>query len=412
MPMRETYTVTIQSLVYEGYGLSHLPDGKAVFVPFVMPKEEVAIRILEEKKHHAMAELIAVEKPHPKRITPRCIHFGNCGGCHYQHIPYDLQIEFKNAIFLEQLERIGHFKPAKIEPLIPSVEMWNYRNAIQFHLSTEGKLCFMDLYWNQPFEVRECHLPMQLINQVWQKVQIESGEGVSRVEFRQNHDEDLIIIIYGHRGQVPEIETEATISIVHVDGDDQLVLAGDNHLIQEIAGRQFRVSAGSFFQTNLNSAMALASAVTEVVANSGAKKILDIYCGVGLFSAFLAGCAEKLIGIESSRAACDDFAVNLDEFDHVSLYQGKAGQTLPLLEERPDCVITDPPRTGLKKEALQGILKLSPELLVYVSCNPSTLARDGKYLIKGGYELESSQVIDMFPQTYHIESVNVFRKSC
>ena len=254
MPMRETYTVTIQSLVYEGYGLSHLPDGKAVFVPFVMPKEEVAIRILEEKKHHAMAELIAVEKPHPKRITPRCIHFGNCGGCHYQHIPYDLQIEFKNAIFLEQLERIGHLKPAKIEPLISSAEIWNYRNAIQFHLSTEGKLCFMDLYWNQPFEVRECHLPMQLINQVWQKVQIESGEGVSRVEFRQNHDEDLIIIIYGHRGQVPEIETEATISIVHVDGDDQLVLAGDNHLIQEIAGRQFRVSAGSFFQTNLNSA--------------------------------------------------------------------------------------------------------------------------------------------------------------
>ena len=137
---------------------------------------------------------------------------------------------------------------------------------------------------------------------------------------------------------------------------------------------------------------------------------MDVFCGVGLFSAFLADRVEQIIGIESSPTACEDFAVNLDEYDNVSLYQGKAENILTSINENPDCVIVDPPRSGLKRETALSIIGKSPRLLIYVSCNPSTLARDAKYLNEAGYKLESSTLVDMFPQTFHIESVNIFTK--
>ena len=138
---------------------------------------------------------------------------------------------------------------------------------------------------------------------------------------------------------------------------------------------------------------------------------MDVYCGVGLFSAFLADDAEAVFAIEYSPTACDDFAVNLDAYDNVSLYQGKAEIILPILEAKPDCIIVDPPRSGLKREATQAMAEKSPRLIIYVSCNPSTLARDVKHLSEAGYQLVSSTLIDMFPQTFHIESVNVFLKN-
>ena len=142
--MDELITLKIQSLVYEGYGLSRLPDGKAVFVPFVLPGEIIEGRILEEKKGHALAELVNIIEPHPQRIVPRCTHFGLCGGCHYQHIPYSLQLHNKQAIFIEQLQRIAGIEAPYIKEIIPSANEWGFRNTLQFSLSEGGKLCFAD----------------------------------------------------------------------------------------------------------------------------------------------------------------------------------------------------------------------------------------------------------------------------
>lgn len=158
--MDKLITLKIQSLVYEGYGLSRMPDGKAVFVPFVLPGETIEARMLEEKKGHALAELVNVIEPHPHRINHRCAHFGVCGGCHYQHIPYSLQLKNKQAIFIEQLQRIAGISAPVIKVIFPSTNEWGYRNTMQFGLSKGGKLSFFDFYKNQPFDVSECHLPM------------------------------------------------------------------------------------------------------------------------------------------------------------------------------------------------------------------------------------------------------------
>lgn len=409
--MEDIITLKIHSLVYEGYGISRLPDGKVIFVPFVMPGETAEARIIEEKRGHALTELVKIIEPHPQRTTPRCAHFGVCGGCHYQQIPYQLQLEYKQAIFKEQLQRIAGIEAPVIKEIFPSAKDWGYRNSLHFSLSPGGKLCFADLYRNQPFEVRECHLPLPDIATFWPQIEFESGTKLERVEVRQNQDGGMMLVLRGSEGELPEVETEAPVSIVHLGGKDQVVMAENDYLIMCVMEKDFKVSAGSFFQTNLDGAGTLVSAVRDAVIQSPCSSIMDVFCGVGLFSAFLADDSEHIIGIESSLSACDDYAVNLDEYDNISLYQGKAENIIPLIKEKPDCIIVDPPRAGLKHEAAQALIEKSPNLLVYVSCNPSTLARDARNLAEGGYNLESSTLVDMFPQTFHIESVNTFKRN-
>jgi 23S rRNA (uracil1939-C5)-methyltransferase len=177
----------------------------------------------------------------------------------------------------------------------------------------------------------------------------------------------------------------------------------------QVLGRDFQVSAASFFQVN---AVMAAKMVEHVLANLPIppSTILDVYCGVGLFSAFLAPKCKRLIGIESSEPACEDFAVNLEEFDNVELYEDVAENVLPALDVQPEIILVDPPRAGLQAEALDAIVKMKPGTVIYVSCDPSTLARDAARLLKGGYHLSSVTPFDLFPQTYHIESISWFER--
>jgi 23S rRNA (uracil1939-C5)-methyltransferase len=177
----------------------------------------------------------------------------------------------------------------------------------------------------------------------------------------------------------------------------------------EVLGRAFRVSAGSFFQVNTRMAEAMVTHLLEVLPLSPEKTVLDLYCGAGLFSAFFAPRVAQVIGVEAAPSACEDFVVNLDEYENVSLYEGEAGMILPALDACPDIVVVDPPRAGLEKPALDALLKLAPPVLAYVSCDPATLARDAKRLLAGGYRLEQITPFDLFPQTYHIESISIFR---
>ena len=321
--MKDQYEVNIQSLVYEGGGFGRLPDGKAVFVPFVMPGERVLVRLREEKKGFALADLVSVEQAHPERIQPRCAHFGVCGGCHYQHIPYELQVEYKKGILKEQFERIAGTKDLMVNEVVPAPECWNYRNTIQFQISPQGAACFASASDNALFPVQECHLPMPAINNLWPQLSFEAGSFSGRLEIRQNQQEDLLVALEGG-ADIPELESESSVSIVSLAGDHSVVLAGEEELAMQVHDRTFHVSAASFFQTNFAGAQALVDVVREMVAQQAPERLLDVYCGVGLFSAFLAGEVKELAGIEASPSACRDFAMNLDEFDHVSLYQGAA----------------------------------------------------------------------------------------
>jgi 23S rRNA (uracil1939-C5)-methyltransferase len=189
-----------------------------------------------------------------------------------------------------------------------------------------------------------------------------------------------------------------------------VVMAGNDCLIMRVMEKEFRVSAGAFFQTNMAAAETLCDVVREAVKQSGSRTIMDVFCGVGLYSMFLAEDVEQIIGIESSPATCEDFAANLDDYDNVSLYQGMAEQIIPLIKEKPNCVIVDPPSSGLSRETTQSLIEKAPQHLIYVSCNPSTMARDAKHLSEAGYQLQSSSLVDIFPQSFQIESVNLFIK--
>jgi 23S rRNA (uracil1939-C5)-methyltransferase len=187
-------------------------------------------------------------------------------------------------------------------------------------------------------------------------------------------------------------------------------MAGSDHILMRVLGREFKVSAASFFQVNTVMAGKMVEHLLASLPVSLSTTLLDVYCGVGLFSAFLAPKCGRVIGVEASESACEDFTVNLDEFDNVELYEGEAEDVIPHLEVKPDIVLVDPPRAGLDKAVVDGILKMNPGFIGYVSCDPSTLARDAARLINGGYKLMEVTPFDMFPQTYHIESISLFER--
>jgi 23S rRNA (uracil1939-C5)-methyltransferase len=196
------------------------------------------------------------------------------------------------------------------------------------------------------------------------------------------------------------------ISVVQKNPSGNLILAGSDHLFMEVLGRQFWVSSTSFFQVNTLQATAMGKHIMAYPPLNDAIMVVDVYCGVGLFSAFLASKAKQLVGIELSAEACDDFTINLDEFENVSLYEAPAEDVLSNINFNPDVIVVDPPREGLGRKTVDGILSQGTSHLIYVSCDPATLARDAKRLASGGYTLVKIALFDMFPQTFHIESIS------
>jgi 23S rRNA (uracil1939-C5)-methyltransferase len=239
----------------------------------------------------------------------------------------------------------------------------------------------------------------------------ESIPALERISLRLGEADDLQLVLESSDPLPPELNVEdLPLSVVHLSQGDSLVLAGSAAVAMEVLGRAFAVSAGSFFQVNTAMAGEMVEHVLHLLDAHQAlgldKTLIDVYCGVGLFSAFIAPRVGRLIGIEASPSAVDDFALNLDEFDHVDLYEAPAEVVLPALEAQPAAVLVDPPREGLDRRAMDGLIRMHPSLLIYVSCDPATLARDARRLIASGYRLEQVTPFDLFPQTYHIESIS------
>lgn len=402
------HTLQLKGMAYGGDAIGLLPDGRAVFVPYGLPAETVRVRLLEEKPHHARAELTALVEGSPQRAAPRCTHFGVCGGCHYQHIRYDAQCGIKKSILADQLQRIGKFDRPPVGEIVPSPAPWNYRSVMQFHIDHQGRLGFWDARAQAVLAVGECHLMQSLLDEVWRKITFEAGSGIERVEARCDSRGEVLLTLESSDPQSPFVELDLPVSIVHHSPAGSLVVAGDDFSWMQAHGKHFRVSAGSFFQVNPAVTEALVDHLLEKLPLHPGATILDVYAGVGLFSALIAPSVRRVIGVERSQAAVEDFAFNLDEFDNVELYAGVAETVLPALSLRPDAVVVDPPRSGLATAALDAIVRMQSPLLVYVSCDPATLARDARRLAKAGYRLESVTPFDMFPQTYHIESLSVF----
>jgi 23S rRNA (uracil1939-C5)-methyltransferase len=381
--------------------------------------------LTEEKRGFAHGELVEVLEPSSERITPKCKHFfsplpklgegsgvrASCGGCHYQNLSNVNQLTAKTDILRDQLRRIGKIENPPIAPIVAPPSEWNYRNHVQFHLTEDGKIGFVNSTGDTIIPISECHLPETSLNTFWPELQFDSNMDIERVSLRTGKVDDLMLILESGSPEIPELEIEANISAVHLFEENPVVMAGQGHLFIQVLGRDFRVSAASFFQVNTLMAEKMVEHLLTALPLSTYDTVLDLYCGVGLFSAFFAPRAGRVIGVESSESACEDFAFNLDEFENVELYEGAAEEILPAVVPQIASLrytVVDPPRAGLNRHVIDSLLALKPRLLAYVSCDPSTLARDAKRFIEGGYSLKQVTPFDLFPQTYHIESISLF----
>jgi len=413
-----TFDVQLEKHTYGGDAMGRLPDGRAIFVPFGLPGEKVRIRLVEEKKNFARGEIIEILEPSPDRVSAKCKHFSECGGCHYQNLPYEKQLEIKTEILRDQLTRIGKIENPPVQFMVACPNPWNYRNHIQFSLSENGKLGFIRALdglspSRSVLEITECHLPEPSIDDFWPQLEFEPDMDIERVALRTGKDDDLMLVLESVSPEPPELEIEAGVSVAHVYVENTVVVAGNDHILAHILDRNFKVSAPSFFQVNTLMAEKMVHHLLTCLPVSMSTTLLDIYCGVGLFSAFFAPKCKNVIGVEASASACEDFVVNLDEFDNVELYEGMAEEVLHGLVGRianPPYVIVDPPRAGIERQTLDAIVQLKPQMIAYVSCDPSTLARDARRLIEGGYKLKQVTPFDLFPQTYHIESISLFER--
>lgn len=404
-------SVTLDKFSYGGECFGRLADGRAVFVPFSLPGERVELRLVKEKKGYARAELVQVLDASPERITARCPHYQVCGGCHYQHMAYDYQLAAKTEILADQLTRIGKIANPPVRDAVPSHEPWNYRNTVQFHLDPEGKLGFQGQRSHQVVPIQECHLPESILNQLWPTLDLEPIPNLERLVLRAGAGEEALLVLESSDPEPIELLVDLPISVVYSGPGGSLILAGENTLILEVKGRPFQVSAGSFFQVNTTMAGAMVNHLLDNLELPPQATLVDAYCGVGLFSAFLAPRVGRLVAIESAPSACEDFVTNLDEFDHTELYEAPVENVLPALEIQPQVILVDPPRAGLDRRALDAILDLGPGTLAYISCDPATLARDARRLVQGGYTLSQVTPFDLFPQTFHIESISFWHKA-
>lgn len=425
--------LTIEKLVYGGEGLARVSEAdsrvKTVFVPFVLPAEVVEAQIAEQKKGFAHARLESVVTPSSERVAAPCPYFQRCGGCHYQHMDYAQQVEAKKSILLETLRRTGKLEWTKPLEAITAQPL-HYRNRTRMRVHHAGSLeiGYYQYRSHKLIAVRECPISSPLINQalaaLWKLA--EAGEvppAVKEVEFfADTADSKLLLELVLHtalsdedraklkkfaellRKQLPAVIGMAAFhqQADFAEYDKPLWSHGNVSLEYATKTDRYRVSVGSFFQTNRFLSDALVSLVTTGKKGGLA---LDLYAGTGLFSLPLSRSFDQVIAVEASPASFADLRANAsDRMKTVRLttedYLRQVGAKHP-----PDLIVVDPPRAGLGEKVVPILGQVKARQLCYVSCDPATLARDLKGLVEAGYRIDTIHLVDLFPQTFHLETV-------
>ncbi len=386
-------------------------EGKVIFVPYALPGEEVLVEIVQDKDRYARARLLEVVRPSPDRLEPRCPHFGTCGGCQWQHVAYEAQLRFKEQVLRDQLERIGGVSKPPLKPSLGAHDPWFYRNHVQSHLNEEGRLGFFAFRGREVVPIEVCYIMHPLIEEVFRALDLAFPQ-LKRLSIKVGtRTGQKLLILEMEEDLIPALEVDEPLSCVEFLNDGTLLtLVGDSHIVEEVGGRCFRISAASFFQANTEQLERLIEVVRGYLAPQGHEVLLDAYCGVGTFGLSLAREVGQVIGVEESDSALADARFNAQEGENVEFIGGRVEDALPDLV-RVDLAILDPPRQGCGREAITQLVRLAPARIIYVSCHPAALARDVKRLREGGYHLVEAQPVDMFPQTYHIEAVALLERS-
>ena len=405
--MGERLVVQLVDLAHGGQAVGRY-EGKATFVPYGIPGESVRVEIVRDKGRFAHARLLEVLSASPQRVQPPCPYFGACGGCHWQHIAYEAQLEYKRSIVRTQLQHLAGLADAVVHPTLGMADPWRYRNHVQFSVSRDGQLGFMAADSHQVIPIEHCLLMHPLLEELFDSTDIELP-GLQRLSLRAGiHTGEQMVIFETETHEPPELEVDLPVSCVLLLSDGTPVtLLGSPYIHEQVAGKMYRISASSFSQVNTYQTETLVSLVSTYLSPGADNMVLDAYCGVGTFALSLAAQAKQVIGIESNAVAIADARANAAGMDNALFIHGLVEEITPTLDITTPLVVVDPPRTGLDKKALSALVNLTPVRVVYVSCDPATLARDLKKLLTLGYQLREVQPLDMFPQTYHIECVAV-----
>jgi 23S rRNA (uracil1939-C5)-methyltransferase len=407
----ETLNLKLDSMAQGGEAIGRDASGRVVFVPYAIAGEEVIVEIVAEKKGYARARLVEIVAPSPARVTPRCAHFGACGGCHWQHIAYAAQLRFKTAIVREQLARIGKLPDAPVRATIGMSEPWHYRNNVQFQLDAAGRLCFRALESHDLVPIRECHIIHPLLDEMFRALTFEGADFVEVMLRAGTRTGEKFIVLEGRDDAPPEISVDEPVSMAYRTPRGEIVpLVGKDALHEELHGRVFRISPQSFFQVNTPMAETLSDFVERFLAPRPSDVLLDAFGGVGTFGLSLASRVARVIEIEQVKDAVNDAHANATDLTNIEFQRGKVEDLLPNVKSKVDLVVADPPRAGIAPRALDALIARAPRVIAYVSCDPATLARDARRILAGGYRLTDVQPVDMFPQTYHIESVSRFER--
>ncbi len=374
-------------IVAGGAAKAHLDDGRVAFVHYAAPGELVEARIDRVHPDYVEAVTLRVLEPATVRVEPRCPVFGSCGGCQLQHLTYAAQLEAKREIVCEQFRRIAHIPDAPVRPMVAADEPWAYRNHVRFSTGRRhGDLGFVPRDGHGLLRIDNCPIADPWVNAALPALQ-GKGARLHQVQLRHNPQSASFLVN-------PEIAGAP-------------FETGQKEYTEVLGGREFVVSASAFFQVNNAQAEQMVRLVGEALPERGGL-LVDAFAGVGTFAAIFADRFERVIAIEESHSAVRDAERNLADIPNAEIRAAKVEATLPALEVVPDAVLLDPPRAGCFPAVLEAIVRFRPGALVYVSCNPSTLARDARLLVDGGYRLDYVTPLDMFPQTAHIECVARF----
>lgn len=455
--------VPITDIGSEGNALARV-DNMVVFVPMLVPGDVVDIAVKRKRKNYIEGSVLRFHKYSKDRIKPPCIHFGVCGGCKWQHLPYDLQLHFKEKQVKDNLERIGKASLPVINPVIGSSETYRYRNKLEFafcdrrwltkeeilsdnELSKEDAIGFhIPGHFDKVLDIRECLLqpePSNLIRNAVREyahkdrltffnpreqtgfmrnliIRTSSTGGIMVIFVFFYEDskrrEGLLDFIHGKFPQITSL-----MFIINSKRNDSLsdqrpvLYKGADHLEETMDDIKFRMGPLSFFQTNTKQAVRLCKVVRDLAGLSGKEVVYDLYTGTGTIANFIAGSASSIIGIEYMDDAIKDAVLN-SEINGITNTRFFAGDIKTLLDSRflvdngkPDVIITDPPRGGMHEKVTRAILDALPDKILYISCNPATQARD-IFLLSEQYRISAVQPVDMFPQTVHIENVVLLTK--
>jgi 23S rRNA (uracil1939-C5)-methyltransferase len=438
----EVLELSIDSLAFGGAGVARL-DGYVVFVQGGVPGDRVRARVEKSKRAYAEARAVEILEPGPERIEPAADH----PGAPWQVLPYPRQLETKQALLEDALRRIGRLDGFELEPIVPALEQWRYRNKLEYSFgeSADGRtVCGFHRpgRWEEIVEVTDCVLASEAGNAARERVVAwcraqglppynrRTGEGLLRNlvvrEGRRTGELQMRLVTKAGRLDTDSLADAAqpvsgllwtqTDSVAETtQGGDTALIAGRDHLREEIGGLRMHIAPGAFFQTNTEMAERLYALAVDYAQPSGTDRVFDLYCGIGTIGLLIAPRAAEVWGLELIEEAIADAiaAARRNEIDNAHFFAGDVRLAMRELvgrAGRPDVLVADPPRSGLSQKVVRRIIEAGPRRVVYVSCNPTTLAPNAAQLVEAGYVLRRVRPVDMFPQTPHIECVALLER--